>query len=633
MRLFPTVTAIVALAMLAMTAPVHASDRYAEAQARLASGWNTFDTHSALTQVLMPQGLGIHLGFEIRSGPWQNASLPDVQIGRHPEGEAQVFPGAHSYDGSYTTLRVVWHGNMVEVTTAHVGRDLVIRVTPVQLATQPPRDPLSLIVTPGFLWQQPGSVELAKGGFLARGKTRTDIFVDGRRSRFFNTGTVGPYLALDLTAPVTLSTGKPRTAAEIDAAIAAQQAVFQSRLPRDSADIHAAIETVLGWDTIYEPEEKRVFSAISRQWNLQFGGYVIPGWDDVFAASLAADGSGDLAYANVIETLRSATPQGFVPNYARSGGWKSFDHSEPPVGALTVMSLYRRFHDKWFLQDAFQPLLDWNRWRARARSDGHYLVYGTDPAGLQDNDPSVGTRLGATFESGLDNSPMYDPPVVFDETTHRLRLADVGLMSLYIADCDNLAAMADILGKPAEAKELRERSAFYRQGLATLWDDKTGIFHNKDLVTGQLSPRLSPTLFYPLLANAATPGQARRMITEHLLNPDEFAGTYVLPMTPRNDPAFKDQTYWRGRIWAPVNYLVYVGLCNYDAEDARKTLADKSLTLFNGEWQGQGHVHENYNAMTGSGDDGGFSDPYYHWGALLAYMSLKDDAGRSVACD
>jgi glycogen debranching enzyme len=44
------------------------------------------------------------------------------------------------------------------------------------------------------------------------------------------------------------------------------------------------------------------------------------------------------------------------------------------------------------------------------------------------------------------------------------------------------------------------------------------------------------------------------MITEHLRNPDEFWGEWVLPSIARNDPAYPDQTYWRGRIWAPMNF-------------------------------------------------------------------------------
>jgi len=389
-----------------------------------------------------------------------------------------------------------------------------------------------------------------------------------------------------------------------------------------------AIQTVIGWDTIYEPHGHRVISPVSRIWSVGWGGYVLFDWDTFFAATLAAVGDRDLAYANAIEICREATPQGFVPNYARGGGWKSEDRSEPPVGAITLLGLYEKFHDRWLLADTFPALLTWNRWWAEHRDRQGYLVWGSDgenqPANLDDG--SRGTRQGAILESGLDNSPMYDD-ATYDEKTHQLVFADAGLMGVYIADCDALAKIAVVLGKTAEAKELRERTAKYRSSLATLWDNNSGIFLNKDLHTGQFSHRLSPTNFYPMLAQAATPEQAQRMVTEHLLNPEEFWGQWVIPSIARNDPAFKDQDYWRGRIWGPMNYLVYLGLRNYhqpDIDRARQELSQKSLDLFLSDWRTNGHVHENYNGATGCGDDVSNSDRFYHWGALLGLIDLDE---------
>jgi glycogen debranching enzyme len=151
------------------------------------------------------------------------------------------------------------------------------------------------------------------------------------------------------------------------------------------------------------------------------------------------------------------------------------------------------------------------------------------------------------------------------------------------------------------------------------------MFLNKNLDTGDFSTRLSPTNFYPLLAKAATPRQAARMVNEHLLNPQEFWGEWVIPSIARSDPAFRDQDYWRGRIWGPMNYLVYLGLLNYDQPAVRKQLAQKSLALFNQEWRLNGHVHENYNAITGTGDDVGSSDRFYHWGALLGLIDYVEN--------
>jgi len=159
-----------------------------------------------------------------------------------------------------------------------------------------------------------------------------------------------------------------------------------------------------------------------------------------------------------------------------------------------------------------------------------------------------------------------------------------------------------------------------------MWDEKTGMFLNLDLHTHHFSSRLSPTNFYPLLAGAATAQQARTMIAKHLRNPVEFWGEWVIPSIARNDSAYADQNYWRGRIWGPMNYLVYLGLRNYDKAAARDVAA-KSYELFLKEWAANRHVHENYNANTGSGDDVTSSDRFYHWGALLGYVEYLERQG------
>jgi putative isomerase len=112
---------------------------------------------------------------------------------------------------------------------------------------------------------------------------------------------------------------------------------------------------------------------------------------------MASIGSRDLAHADAIETLHESTEQGFVPNYARTGGRKSSDRSEPPVGSITVLGLYQKFHDRWFPQEAFQPLLLWNRWWAAHRDIQGYLTWGSDGANQPENldDKTRGTRAGA----------------------------------------------------------------------------------------------------------------------------------------------------------------------------------------------------------------------------------------------
>jgi putative isomerase len=618
------------------------SPQYEQVQGRLARGWNTWDVHSVTTHVLLPEGLAIHIGLEHNSTEGGDAFLPDALIGRLTTGAEQVFPGEHSWDGSSTDLRVTWKGHSWRIQSARDGDDLVILATPLPskpISALPP----TIVFSVNFLWNRPGTTLKHPDYIETRGTSGTvpiyctcasskQVAVAGTRGADQDMGNLnlpvdGPYFSTGFTQPVGVSTGKTRTLAEIESVIAGQHRLYQQSVAAagKAGPIVDAIETTLGWDTIFEPQKRRVVSPVSRVWSVRWAGYVIFDWDTFFAATMASIGSRDLAYADAIETLHESTEQGFVPNYARTGGWKSSDRSEPPVGSITVLGLYQKFHDRWFLQEAFQPLLQWNRWWAVHRDIQGYLTWGSDGANQPENldDKTRGTRAGAILESGLDNSPMYDD-TTYNAQSHVLEFADVGLMSMYIADCDALATIADAIGKSEEARELRERSARYRTKLGTLWSAEDGIFLNRDLNTGKFGHRLSPTNFYPLLAKAATPAQATLMIQKHLLNPDEFWGEWVIPSIARNDPAFHDQNYWRGRIWGPMNYLVYLGLRNYDDPKTRQEFAQKSFDLFLKEWTEKGHVHENYNAITGTGDDVTSSDRFYHWGALLGYIEYME---------
>ena len=608
---------------------------YRQVQQRLARGWNTWDVNSMTTHVLMPEALAIQIGVKHNATLGGDDFLRESLVGR-----GQVFPGAHAWNGSYTSLTLHWKGHAMHIESAHAGpnhdsTDLVLRITP--LAEEATFSvPATVVFSVNFLWNHPGTAQRISGAIETRGASGAiGVFCTcaGKEKQHGDLPINGPYFAADLTQPVAVSTGKRRTLAEVDSAIESARQAYQSSTKQGSTEgrdalgpVVDAIETTLGWDTIYEPSKGRVVSPVSRDWSVGWGGYVIFDWDTFFAATMASVGDRDLAYANAIETLHESTPEGFVPNYARAGDWKSSDRSEPPVGAITVLGIYRRFHERWFLEEAYPYLKQWNNWWAEHRDLQGYLTWGSDGQNEPQNldDGTRGKREGAILESGLDNSPMYDK-AVFDPKTHLLVYADVGLMSMYIADCDALQSIAETLGKHEDANAFHVRAAKYEAKLKTLWSDEEGIFLNRDLQTGQPVHRLSPTNFYPMLAHAATEEQARTMLEKHLKNPQEFWGEWVIPSIARNDPAFKDQDYWRGRIWGPMNYLVYLGLENYSVPEMRNELATRSYALFLKEWKDNGHVHENYNATLGTGDDVRNSDRFYHWGALLGYIEYLQE--------
>jgi len=268
-------------------------------------------------------------------------------------------------------------------------------------------------------------------------------------------------------------------------------------------------------------------------------------------------------------------------------------------------------------------------WTQRRLQPLGLVVLGSD----QKQDNHTGMQ-NARFESGLDNSPMYDsPPVFYDNTTNRMLLYDIGMTSLFISECHALSKLGRILGRTQQSNELDERFTTMISLMEQwLWDEKAGTYVNRRSDTNDTMHRYSPTHFYPMLSGSIPDAHALSLITKHLTNSAEFCvgnmTEFAIPSCSHSDPAFQNQDYWRGRIWGPMNLLVYLGLRQYDripeARAARKALCLQSSNLLLGEWLTRGHVHENYNGMTGEGCDVGNSDPFYHWGALLGFINLME---------
>jgi len=592
---------------------------YRELTRNLAIGWNTWHVKSMLTHVLLPEGIALQFGIkEYRSG----SHLREVL-----KGPVDVVPGLRSYDGAYTDLTLNWEHITLRIQTGLDGDDFVLLVTPLSMQ----KKAALLTVEGGMLWNRPGGWRLDDAVLKGESGDRCiNVFATAPSVPEPHCWALTPYLALPLTGAVGLATGRARSLAEIEAILASQRAREEARTAAfgDLAEVYSAARASLAWNTIYDPLKDRVITPVTRTWCPH--GWVLFEWDAYFGAFMFSLDCPELAFANAVAITNEITDQGFVPNGVTAHGYCSRDRSEPPVGAWVCREIYRRHPERWFLETVYPNLLRWNRWWWQARRDRDLLAWGSTPYEPVLDTPwehkGVNDRFGASLESGLDNSPMYDD-IPFDPVTHQLQLWDVGLNGLYVADCEALAEIADILGHSADANELRVRAATVRQAMQErLWDESFGLFLNRRRDNGEFSRRLAPTHFYALLARTATATQAQRMIREHLLNPAEFWGEWVLPSIARNDPAYHDQDYWRGRIWGPMNFLTYISLLQYPALiDARLNLVEKSKALLLKNWRAHGHVLENYNAETGDntvakGKHGG--DSFYYWGGLLGTIAL-----------
>ena len=586
-------------------------------------GWHTWNNDSIMSYICPLDGRGIRLCIK----DYKNAAfLENVLIG---DSDAKVIPLAHAYDDSFTHVIVEWKDNHFEVQTGTVGEELYIL-----LKCEDQRMKSSSLIIQGLsLYNLGASIRKYADKekaclILESGNNRCFVYSTAEENGELYVPLCTPYLSVDLQGEIGISTNAIKSVEEIKCIIEDVRAAYyaNSKMYGDKSELYRAMQIAQAWDTIYDPIMRAPITTVSRIWNKQWGGYVLFCWDTYFGALMQSLDNKVLAYSNVFAITDSITTDGFIPNYVCQNGFKSFDRSQPPVGSSVVLNIYNRYKEKWFLEQVFDKLLSWNRWfYEKRRTKNGLLTWGSNPYaeyyGHHLEHDGVGDWQGASYESGLDNSPMYES-IPFDYESHLFMLDDVGLSGLYIQDCRALGKIAAILERADEEKEIKHRLEDIERKMEDLWDENTGLYLNRRTDSNSFEYRLSPFHFHALYSDRVSAKRIRRIVDEHLLNQTEFWTPFPLPSIAKSDSSYVKQTYWQGRVWAPMNYLVFDALKHAGENEIARKLAEKSAELILKEWTECGHVHENYDPETGEGCNNPRSDKFYHWGGLLAYMSL-----------
>ena len=85
--------------------------------------------------------------------------------------------------------------------------------------------------------------------------------------------------------------------------------MYRYKCPTIEKELYGAMEAVVGWNTFYEPNGKRIITGVSRDWNVYHGGYALFCWDCYFSALLAAPFSKEVAISfNCIWFKWNTTP-------------------------------------------------------------------------------------------------------------------------------------------------------------------------------------------------------------------------------------------------------------------------------------------------------------------------------------
>jgi hypothetical protein len=356
----------------------------------------------------------------------------------------------------------------------------------------------------------------------------------------------------------------------------------------------------------------------------------------------------------------------------------------PPIGALCVWKVYLLTRDLEFLAWAYPRLRQWNDWRLADRGDGQawrdgngdgLLEWGFDPElelgqlGARAMSNETKQRL-AFSESGLEDRPQWlngapasnqpgaqpNPPIDrtieqlierlvergdearYNDKTHTLEYSTVGLNALYALDTEILMIMAGELGLKADVDKWRTRYDQIKKNVnEKMWSEEDGLYLNRHW-DGRFSRRLSPENFYPLAAGLVDVERAKRMMAT-LLDSKKFWGEYPLPTISRDDPAFSAGAPGRGAIWAPMNYLVYLGLKRYGYHAEAAELARKGFAIARSASEKTGGYDDQFSSadaslvVEGSGAEGEGQKTYFFglmiWPAIEEVFNTDPWAGLS----
>jgi len=161
----------------------------------------------------------------------------------------------------------------------------------------------------------------------------------------------------------------------------------------------------------------------------------------------------------------------------------------------------------------------------------------------------------------------------------------------------DLLALAQALGQIEAAGELQRVISKAEKGISWLWDEQLGAYCSRDVMTGQSSGLITSASFLSFYAGIRDDTRDRRLL-QHL---ERIARRvkYLLPSLDPDSRGFDSVRYWRGPVWAVINFLVGSGLSSAGHESWGERIRVDTRTLIE-----QAGMYEYFCPLTGRGVGG-----------------------------
>ena len=176
-------------------------------------------------------------------------------------------------------------------------------------------------------------------------------------------------------------------------------------------------------------------------------------------------------------------------------------------------------------------------------------------------------------------------------------VADPGVSFILMRSDKDLLELAKILNAEDSAKEIKSWLYHAEEATDYLWSEDLGAYAARDLRTDEHASGVSSVAFLSYYAGVSTPRRDAKLqaTLRRILNATRFS----LPSFDPEHPKFDARRYWRGPVWAIVNYMVARGLSEYGFErEARKLQVDTRDAIR------ESGFYEYFNPINGEGAGG-----------------------------
>jgi neutral trehalase len=210
----------------------------------------------------------------------------------------------------------------------------------------------------------------------------------------------------------------------------------------------------------------------------------------------------------------------------------------------------------------------------------------------------------------------FDAQRIYDNCPFKVQ--DLGIISILHRASKDLLALCDALDfRSDDVLQLSVEIARTEAAIDQLWSEPHQSFLTKNLINNQFCEVQTTGTLLAFFAGLASQEQAEKMA--NLLSDWLASSDYGVASTYPKHPTYEPQRYWRGPVWLHINWMIAVGLKEYQFDELHQQVVATSKALIEkaGYW-------EYFNADTGKGCGGDL----FSWTAAISLYWLIEPESK-----